>query len=301
MTIAKVHHKPIVSYYGGKQKLVSKILPHFPQHTVYAEPFCGGATMLFAKPYLHTGNNNNYREVINDVNDDLITMYRVAKEQPEQFFARIDATLYSQSDDKKARKILKERTSNDPLDIAWAVYLQCNMSFANCMFGGWGTSVKNHNEAITFNNRKARLKAVLERIAQTHISNEDALACLKRWDSPQTLFYIDPPYIDANQGHYAGYTREDFTNLIDTLKNIKGSFVLSCYPNDVVPADWTRVDFAAAMSAAKRKDLDKKRTESIWIKDSNCQDPYILDLYKKQRLCFPELFPNKQLEIACVS
>lgn len=262
--------------------------------------------MLFAKPYLHTGNNHNYREVINVVNDDLITMYRVAKEQPEQFFARIDATLYSQSEHKKARKILKERTSNDPLDIAWAVYLQCNMSFSNCMFTSWGTSVKTRNMAITFNNHKARLKAILERIAQTYISNEDAIACIKRWDSPQTLFYIDPPYIDTNQGHYAGYTREDFIDLIDTLKNIKGSFVLSCYPNDVVPADWTRVDFAATMSATntktvKRKDLDKKRTESIWIKDSNCQDPYILDLYKKQRLCFPELFPVKQLEMACVS
>lgn len=77
--------KPLLSYYGGKQRLVSKILPYIEAipHTLYAEPFCGGAALLFAKPKRIVTNTDFYREAINDINKLVTNFYRVAIKNPK--------------------------------------------------------------------------------------------------------------------------------------------------------------------------------------------------------------------------
>lgn len=64
--------KPPFSYYGGKQRMASKIIPYIPKHTVYVEPFCGSATILFKKPWPNVTNTHHYREYINDTNKCLL-------------------------------------------------------------------------------------------------------------------------------------------------------------------------------------------------------------------------------------
>ena len=273
--------KPLVSYYGGKQRIASKILPYFPKHTVYVEPFCGGATMLFNKPALNTGNGSDYRECINDINNHLITLYRVAKLNGEELIKLIDATLYSQADYEKAKFILKN--GGDDLEIAWAIYIQCNCSFAKIIGTGWGIGLYTQNLAQTWDNRKQYLAEQIKRLTNVHISCEDAIRCIDRWDSPHTLFYCDPPYPSTNLGHYRGYTQTDFESLLNKLSTIKGSFVLSCYPNDAVPKEWKKVEFNTIMSASKDKSIPKERIDCIWIKESTeTPRPKILKIYAKQ-------------------
>lgn len=60
----------------------------------------------------------------------------------------------------------------------------------------------------------------------------DALDLIKLKDSPSTFFYLDPPYVGSDMGHYKGYTQSDFDNLIDVLSSIKGKFLMSSYPNE---------------------------------------------------------------------
>ena len=84
------------------------------------------------------------------------------------------------------------------------------------------------------------------------------------------MFYCDPPYPEANQGHYSGYTLEDFKNLCDVLDNIKGSYVLSNYPQSIKPKSaQKRVEIDAVMSASKatKKRENNKRIEVLWICD----------------------------------
>ena len=78
--------KPLIGYYGGKQKISSKIVERIRQipHTVYAEPFAGGLAVLFAKGKPAVTNTHHYREAINDHDERLITLYRVARTQPDE-------------------------------------------------------------------------------------------------------------------------------------------------------------------------------------------------------------------------
>jgi site-specific DNA-adenine methylase len=118
-----------------------------------------------------------------------------------------------------------------------------------------------------------------------HITCQDAMTVIKQWDSPQTFFYLDPPYPKTDQGRYRGYSVADFNNLVDVVKDCKGSAMLSCYASDEfeIPSDWDRFDFVARCSVSSkgcvgvdrssdsdRKDLgNTKRIETVYRKGSS--------------------------------
>lgn len=261
--------KPLVSYYGGKQRMASKILPIIQRipHTVYAEPFAGGAAVLFAKP---RQSGNKYAEVINDTNELLINMYRQAQLHPAEFAKLVNATLHSQSDYERAKKICKNPDDYDEMTRAWAMYVNLNMSFAYKAGHGWRYSF-NSRDSSGWHNRKRRLSDILRRLEKVYIGCEDALDFIRRWDSPQTLFYCDPPYPDTNQGHYDGYTMDDFAALCDVLDSAQGSYILSNYAQDIEPVSaQERIEVKARMTASNgkaRKHHDTERTEILWVCD----------------------------------
>lgn len=200
--------KTPISYYGGKQRIadhICKIIHQIP-HTVYSEPFCGGLAVLYQKGVYAVGNDDHYREAINDTNKQLITFWRVAREQPQELERWIDLTPYSQEEHRRAREIYNTSEQFSDLEIAWAVFIQCNASFANKLGHGWASQTISRNSAATWHSRKAMLPRCFERLSQVHIGCEDALDFIKRWDSSQTLHYCDPPYPSTELGHYKGYT-----------------------------------------------------------------------------------------------
>jgi DNA adenine methylase len=66
------------------------------------------------------------------------------------------------------------------------------------------------------------------------IENRDALKIIQTWDNKDAFFYCDPPYFNSNMGHYKGYTEQDFENLLQVLSEIKGKFILSSYPSEIL-------------------------------------------------------------------
>jgi len=104
-----------------------------------------------------------------------------------------------------------------------------------------------------------------------HIGCEDALSFIKRWDSPHTIIYADPPYPNTVQGHYGGYTLDDYQALCDALDACESSYVLSNYHQDIAPKSAQKcVEIEATMSASNgrsRLNHDTKRTEKLWICD----------------------------------
>jgi DNA adenine methylase len=276
--------RPLISYYGGKQRIASKILPHLTRikHTVRAIPFAGGLGMFYNWPKPPISNHNHYVEAINDISELLINMYRTAVKYPEEFTELVEATLYSQADYRKADEILKNHQDYNDLEKAWAYYVCINMGYAHQLHSGWGISTINSNCAATWNIRKRNLPKALERIKSVHIACEDALRFIQRWDSPQTLFYCDPPYVNTNQGHYEGYSIQDYRNLCDLLNRITGSYVLSGYPQEIEPECDYKVEFTVTSSSSpkgktnrKNKSIkptqeelgDRIRTEVIWVRD----------------------------------
>ena len=129
----------------------------------------------------------------------------------------LDYTLYSESEHRKARLILREEIESNELWKAWAYYVNIQQSFASRLFGGWRRAAYEKNEPKTFKEKKKNLDLFKDRLEDIYISCTDAIKCIEQWDSPQTCFYIDPPYINAVNGHYDGYSEEDYKELIEKL------------------------------------------------------------------------------------
>ena len=295
---------PLVSYYGGKQRIASKIatiIKTIP-HTVYSEPFVGGGAVLyklFDKGRPNITNNGYYREAINDKNELITNLYRVARDSPDELQRRLELTLYSQAEHKKAVEICKNGCE-DTIELAWAVYVNLNQSFANKLNRGWGTGVKSDNHSASWSNRIKSLPQNLSRLKEVAIGCEDAIRFIDRWDSPQTLHYCDPPYPNTNQGHYSGYSIDDFKTLVDKLSNCQGSFVLSNYSQDfIAPSDWQKIEIETRCSAsgkgktrsegldrndkfANQNQGDRKRTEVLWFCDRSENIRHdLIDIAKK--------------------
>jgi DNA adenine methylase len=249
------------------------IVPLIPRHTVYVEPFAGGAAVFFAKPWPAVANTGHYREVINDVDKRLVNFYRVLRDNGEELIRRLELTLYSEQE----YRIAKQLDCDDDIEAARRYFMNINQSFTNKINGGWGRAVYGKNSAATWVSRVARLPQYLERMHGVHIACDDALKVIKQWDSPQTFFYCDPPYPGSDCGHYKGYTVADLQALVDTLDACQGSFILSNYdqPGVVFPDGWERIEFKAHCSSrgrvgydrskkADESNQDRKRTEVVW-------------------------------------
>lgn len=290
--------KPPVSYYGGKQRMASKIVPLIPKHTVYCEPFAGGAAVMFAKPWPNVSNTHHYREVLNDTDGRLINFYMQLRDNGEELCRRISLTPYSEQE----YQISKKLEHDDSIESARRYYVNIMQSFANKLGAGWGRNVFGRNQGATWSNSVARLPEYLDRMSAVYISQQDAITCIKQWDSPQTFFYCDPPYPRSNQGHYGGYTVKDYDRMIETLKGIKGSAMVSSYDHGlIVPDGWERVEFSAHCTSSgsgkvgadrSRKATsdelgDRKRTEVLLIKPASQPRPEIQALYDSGKFdCF---------------
>ena len=265
--------KSPISYYGGKQRMSSNIVPLIPQHTVYVEPFAGGAAVFFAKPWPKVTSNQHYREVLNDKDQRIINFYQQLRDNGQALCDKLQLTLYSEAE----HKLAKDLNCEDKLEAARRYYINSQQSFAKRLNAGWSRSVYGRNSAATWANKVNKLPEYIDRMASVHITCDDALKIIKQWDSPQTFFYCDPPYPNADQGHYSGYTIQDFQALVDTLKDVQGSFLLSNYdqPQATIPPDWERFEFEATASSRRRVGYDRskkmdeseqnrKRIEVVW-------------------------------------
>ena len=221
--------KTPITYYGGKQTLAATIINMMPAHKIYCEPFFGGGAVFWAKP-------KSFLEVINDKNDRLITFYHVVKSTVlfDELYERVQATLDSESLWRKAKRIYgcDDPSQYSQVDIAWAVWVCTNMSYASTPSGGWkwcnGTS-GTHSGSTFKRYRQAFTAGLQDRLSEVQISCRDALDVIKERDTKDTFFYLDPPYPGAEQKHYRGYTMADLEQLLGLLQSIKGKFILSNY------------------------------------------------------------------------
>ena len=249
-------------YYGGKTVLLPHILPHIPNHITYCEPFVGGGAVFWAK-------EPSTIEVINDTNGQVVSFYRVLKNNFTELKQKIDATLYSRATYKVALSIYRMPYLFDSITSAWSLWVLITQGFSG-IIGSWTFDRKN-KKTNAFHHKKLDFTQHLsERLDKTVIEQHDALQIIKMRDLPETFFYVDPPYMDANQGHYHGFLESDFVQLIDLLSSIKGKFLLSCYPSELVSKyiqknNWHCKSFEKFITASKVMEQGKreKKTEIL--------------------------------------
>lgn len=220
--------KTPISYYGGKQRLVSAILKVIPEHTLYAEPFLGGAAVFFSKP-------SSEIEVLNDTNKELINFYRVLQNDFVSLEKEIRITLHSRDLHRKAAVIYNNPDMFTEVKRAWAVWVLSTQSFSAILGSSWGyDKAKNTTTKKITNKREGFTEEYAIRLQNVQLESADALYVIRSRDTPTTFFYCDPPYFNSDCGHYDGYSADDFEALLKILSGIKGKFLLSSYPSDLL-------------------------------------------------------------------
>ena len=207
---------------GGKSQLARTIIELMPEHKAYVEVFGGAGWVLFKK-------TPSTIELINDINDDLINLYRVLKYHFEAFLSEYELVLFSRTQFNDFRQQTKGLT-----DIQRAVrfYYLLRSAFG-CQLDGSFTYSRDRISRMRLGERlREHLSSIHQRLENVIIENQSYDYVIKRMDGEQTLFYLDPPYWDCEGVYGKGiWSKDDFYALKNTLDGIKGKFILSL--NDV--------------------------------------------------------------------
>lgn len=207
---------PIIPWLGGKRRLADIILPQFPPHECYVEVFAGGAALYFLRPPAKT-------EVINDINGELVNLYRVVQNHLEEFVRHFKWMLYSRQQFKWAQDEVLD-TLTDIQRAARFYYLQ------HSAFGGkvdgqtWGTATT--VPAPNFMRIEENLSAAHLRLAQAYIENRDWASCIETYDRPHTFFYLDPPYWQT-AGYGVQFDLDQYEKMASLMRSMKGKAILS--------------------------------------------------------------------------
>ena len=249
--------KTPISYYGGKQQLASKIVSLFPEHKIYCEPFTGGAAVFFAKPQLQA-------EIINDINSEVVNFYEVLKHDFPALQSEIVISLHSRKLYQHAQVIYDNPDLFDRIKRAWAFWCLANVSFGSKLTAGFGYDKAGRCARRIRNKRNRFTEDLAARIQNVQIECCDALKIIRSRDSKETMFYLDPPYVGSDQGHYDGYSQSDFDALLDQLSKIEGKFLLSSFRNKQLSVaaeanNWYQIELKMPkpMSAQNGKRVEK--------------------------------------------
>ena len=262
-------------WYGGKYSHLDWLLPLLPEATHYCEPFGGSAAVLINR-------QPSPVETYNDIDGEAVNFFRVLRVQKEALVEAIGLTPFSReefrnaindtpnslSDLERARRFfirarqVRTGLAQSASEGRWA---HCKLTSRAGMAGAvsrWLGSVEG-------------LAEVAQRLLRVQIENDSAIQIIKRYDSEETLFYCDPPYVHESRSDTNAYAYEmsddEHRELADVLHGTKGKVAVSgyrCPLMDELYGDWNRVEAPArkAHSTNTRPDsLKQDRTEVLWM------------------------------------
>lgn len=205
---------PLVKRPGGKARMLKHLLPIIDQmpHKCYVEPFAGGAAVLCAKA-------PSSREVINDLDGQLINLYR----QVKYHLPAVVAQLSMMTESREMFLSCRDSPGITEVQKAASFAYRNFYSFAgdNESFGVKRLGFSTRTWLIT---KMVAMHRRLNRVTVEHLTWE---RCIGLYDSPDALFFCDPPYTVGTVRSYAAWTLEDVLQLSRTLREIKGSWIVT--------------------------------------------------------------------------
>lgn len=268
---------PLIRYHGGKFRLSSWIISHFPTHETYVEPFGGGASVLLAK-------EPSRCEVYNDLDDDVVNLFRVLRNpsQAAQLSAAVEMTPYSRTEFFDAYV-----PTDDPVERARRLIVRAQFGFgsAGATKGRTGfrlDTARMGSDIVTIWNRCPQIiQQAAERFKGVLVENRDALQIIKDHNRPDTLFFVDPPYVHDTRKTGGKAYRHEMTDaqheeLLTLLVVSKAKVILCGYSHpiyDEALSSWHRV--TQEVRAAGRSG-SVMRTEVLWM---NYQPSEQLDIF----------------------
>lgn len=248
----------LVRYHGGKVRIADKIVGLFPGHDCYVEPFGGGGAVLLSKPRARL-------EVYNDMDGDMVALFRALRDRPGDLADAIALTPFARQEHQEAYE-----EAEDDVERARRVLIRSH-------FGHGSSGI---HRATGF--RAAGLRAgplpvhgwmslpetirvAAERMRGVVIERRPAVQVMQAHDGPQTVHYVDPPYLPETRDKGRDYRHEmtvaEHEEMLRALRDMRGSVVLSGYASalyDEALHDWRRIEIKT------RADRAAERTEVLW-------------------------------------
>lgn len=251
---------------GSKWNIAHHIVSLMPKHNIYLEPFFGSGAVFFEK-------SPSRLEVLNDLDGEVVNLFRCIRNHPEELARLIYFTPYSREEYYKTYDKVEDKKLSD-LERARLFLVRSNMARGSTQAyaSAWrhtgpkqGSQV---NQRVTgeWNRIPQAIFECAKRLKDAEIENTDALELIKKYNKKDCLIYADPPYLSATrkQRYYINEmtSMEEHVDLINVLKKHAGPVILSCYENDIYDEllkDWHRVELDT------QAELGKKRKEIIWM------------------------------------
>ena len=283
--------RPLLRYHGGKWKLAPWLLEHFPPHRIYTEAFGGGASVLLRKPRV-------YSEVYNDLDEDIVTVFRVAREHPAALEAALRLTPFSRVEFRRAYE-----PAADLIERARRVIVRSYMGFGSASLTRpvQRTGFRSRSDqsgttpAQDWRHYPDHFARLVTRLQGVVIECRPAVEILRGHDTPETLHYVDPPYVHStrcfrqpNQGYVHEMSDDDHRELARVLHGLRGMVAISGYPSalydDELFPEWRRYACTTLKSSNR---ASVPAAEVLWLNDAAARA-----LDEAQRQC--DLFDQRR-------
>lgn len=258
--------RPALRWHGGKWLLAPWIISHFPVHRCYVEPYGGAMSVLLRK-------KRSYAEVYNDLDIEAVNLFRVLRSgRAMELKEKLHLTPFAREEFRESYE-----PSDDPVEGA--------RRFVTRSFMGFGSNGHNPDRKTGFraNSRRSgttpaqdwrnyaeTLPLLIERLKGVVVENRDALEVMAQHDAPETLHYVDPPYLPETRSglmhspkaYFHEMSKEEHIEMLDFIRTLKGMVIVSGYQSvlyDRELSDFTRVEKKTNADGASA------RMEILWI------------------------------------
>ena len=246
----------LLKYPGSKWRIADWIISHFPEHKVYCEPFFGSGAVFFNKAPVYT-------ETINDLDRNVVNLFRVCRDHPEELAKLIEMTPFARDEFRDCYE-----KSDDPIEQARRTIVRYHQSFgtSNSSKNSW-KNVQTYGGprcATMWNYLPASIMECVGRLKEAQIENIDAVELIRRYDDKNTLIYCDPPYLQSlrKRSIYAcEMDDKKHMELLDVLKKSRSMVVISGYDSELYNRELAGWSTDTIETTAQ---LGLHRTEKIW-------------------------------------
>lgn len=261
--------RTVMRYHGGKfgggGYLADWIISHLPPHRIYVEPFGGAASVLMRKP-------RAYAEIYNDLAGEVVNVFRVLRDQPDKLERLLRLTPFARQEFDLSYVPVDDRVEQARRTV-----------FRSLAGFGSAAATKDYRTGFRANSNRSgstpahewaaypnHVQQFADRLQGVVVECRDACEVMRQHDGPDTLHFVDPPYVWASRGQenpYDGAYEHDMTDeqhreLADCLRSLDGAVVLCGYPSalyDELYGDWHQVSRRAMADGARA------RTEVLWL------------------------------------
>ncbi len=256
-------------WYGGKYSHLDWLLPLLPACHHYCEPFAGsGAVLLNREP--------SKVETYNDLDGEVVNFFRVLREHGDELIRSIELTPFSREEFSIACKLDPAISAFERARRFYVRARQVRIGLAQTATLGRWANCKNTSRAgmsgviSRWLGGVEDLTLIAQRLLRVQIENRPAISVIRLYDSPQTLFYCDPPYIHDTRGDSKAYGNEmsddQHSELADTLNHVEGMVAISNYPCDLMDRLYPAPKWRKIVGESRTNHATKgQRVEVLWV------------------------------------